>query len=502
LTHASYDRINRVEGVLKQMFEENYKVFSQAELAAARSIITRLVDVNNQTRQRINLQDIALEKRVSLKPFIDKGLLSVEQNEKTASETIELSHDSLITSWPQLKEWMTDDREFLMWRQQLITKLNNWKNAGKTNDFILGNAAAAEAKHWLKERESDLLPLEIEFIKKSAAFRDNQRQTRLGFLITAVVMIVIIGFVYFNKKASTDPIGIQTDTTQTKAYEFARKYSAENYPDFDFNLKMLKEYYQLDKPFQDSLKDIRQQIENNISYKFFATIDSFYSSLRNKTFDAYNFFADTVTAFGSLKNILPKDIQSGVSAFSSVRITNNALDTTFLFSTDSSGYSITYKEEGNSLIDASAQYEKIQNTIKVQIDDYFKIKSFIYLDTRKQGSPVKISPPPAQMRVDLFSCGDNANEGSISRIMLLLKKQNFNVVRRSFRNPSDRLSPYYVDGNEIRYNGNEEYSIAAKLKSLLEQNSTLSFTPKEVRTVTPNIISIFICGEQTLYLKK
>jgi MinD-like ATPase involved in chromosome partitioning or flagellar assembly len=503
LTHAAYDRLNRVDGVIRQMFEENYKVFSQGELNAARPIITRLVDINSQARRRINLQELPAEKRASLKPFIDKGLLSVEQNESTGIETVELSHDSLISSWPQLREWTIADRDFLIWRQQLMTKLGEWKTASKTNDLVLRNAAASEAKQWLKEREDDLLPEEIEFIKKSVAYRDNQRQTRLGFLIIGVVMIVIIAFVYFNKKTSPDPIGTTTDTTQTKAYEFARKYSAESNPDLDFNLKMLKEYYNLDKAFQDSLKDIRLQIENNISYKFFATIDSFYSSLRKKTFDAYTFFPDTVNEFGTLRNVLPKDIQSRIGAFSSLKITNNALDTTFQFSTDSSGYYyVTYTEDGNSLIDASTQYEKVENRIRAQMDDNFKIKSLIYLDSKKQGTPVKTSPPPAQMRVDLFSCGDNAKEGSISRIMLLLQKQNFNVVRRSFKNPSDPQSPYYVDGNEIRYNGNEERGVATKLKFLLEQNSTLSFTPKEVRTVTPNIISIFICGKQILYLRK
>jgi cellulose biosynthesis protein BcsQ len=502
LTHSVYDKINRVDGVLKQMFEENYKVFSQGELAAARSIITRLVDVNTQTRKKLNLQEISTEQRASLRPFIDKGLLSVEQNENTGIETIEVSHDSLITSWPQLREWTNTDREFLVWRQRLTSKINEWKAGGKTNDFVLRKAGVSEAKYWLKEREADLLPGEIEFIKKSVAYKDSQRQTRLGFIIIAAVILVIIGVVFFKNRTFSGVIGTQPDTTQTKAYDFARQYSAESNPDLDFNLKMLREYYQLDTPFQNNLKDIRQQIENNISYKFFVTIDSFYSSLRNKTFDAYTFFSDTVSEFGSLKNVIPKDIQSKVSGFSSVKITNTALDTTSMFSTDSLGYYVTYEEVGNSLIDASVQYEKIQNKVKIQLDDNFKIKSLIYLESKKQGTPVKISAAPAQMRVDLFSCGDNANEGSIGRIMSILQKQNFNVVRRSFRNPADPLSPYYVNGNEIRYNGMEEYGVATKLKSLLQQNSNLDFTPKEVRTVTPNIISIFICGEQTFYLKK
>jgi hypothetical protein len=257
---------------------------------------------------------------------------------------------------------------------------------------------------------------------------------------------------------------------------------------------MLKKYYQLDKKFQDNLKDIKQEIENNVSYKFYALIDSFYSSLQNRTFNAAAFFNDSVSSFGSLKNIVSRDIQSKVDALAKTKITNTAVDTTLNFKSDSLGFYVSYTEEGNVLLDILQEYKTIENNTTVGFTENFRIKSFDYTTNKKEGKVVPITPEPVQTRIDLFSCSDDrSQQAEFNRILLLLKKQNYNVVRRSFKNPSDQLSPYYVNGNEIRYNGGNELGIANKLKALLEQGTSSVFSIKKVRTVTPNILSIFIC---------
>ena len=347
-----------------------------------------------------------------------------------------------------------------------------------------------------------LVDNEIDYIKKSIANRDKQRKKRLSFLIL-VPVLVVVGIIYFNKNNSAEIERAETDSAQSKAYEFTAQYSAANNPDLDFNLRMLKKYYQLDKKFQDNLKDIKQEIENNVSYKFYALVDTFYSSLQNKTFNAAAFFNDSVSSFGSLKNLVPRDIQSKIDALAKTDIVNRPVDTTLNFTTDSHGFYVSYLEKGNVLLDALQEYKTLENNTTVAFTENFRIKSFNYITNKKEGRVVRITPLVAQTRIDLFSCSDDrSQQAEFNRIIFLLKKQNYNVVRRSFKNPSDPLSPYYVNGNEIRYNGGDELGMANKLKELLERSTGSAFLIKRVRTVTPNILSIFICQSNSNDIKQ
>jgi MinD-like ATPase involved in chromosome partitioning or flagellar assembly len=493
LTHTAYDKFGGVDGILKQTYESTYNLFSQKELEDARPLITCMVNAKTGKRQKLQLSEVDKDKRKVLQPFIDSSLLAIEADEKTGAESVGLAHDLIVTTWPQLQEWMIKDNDFVTWRQQLNAKLDTWENAGKINDLLLSNTSSSEAKKWLSEREKDLFESEIDYVKKSIANRDKQRKKRLSFLILVPVLL-ILSIVYFNKKNSAQIAIAETDSAQAKAYQFTAQYSAANNPDLDFNLRMLKKYYQLNKKFQENLKDIKQEIENNVSYKFYALVDTFYSSLQNKTFNAATFFNDSVSSFGSLKNLVPRDIQSKIDAFAKTDITNRPVDTTLNFTSDSQGFYVSYLEKGNVLLDALQEYKTLENNTTVAFTENFRIKSLNYITNKKEGQVVRIAPLVAQTRIDLFNCSDDrSQQAGFNRITLLLKKQNYNVVRRSFKNPSDPLSPYYVNGNEIRYNGGDELGIANKLKALLEQGTNSVFSIKKVRTVTPNILSIFIC---------
>jgi hypothetical protein len=238
----------------------------------------------------------------------------------------------------------------------------------------------------------------------------------------------------------------------------------------------------------------KQEIENNIYYKFYSIVDTFYSSLRNKTFNAATFFDDAVSSFGSLKNVSPADIQSKVEALSKINISNSVIDTTLNFSSDSVGFYVSFREQGNVLLDALKEYKKIEHTTEITFTDNFRIRSFKYDDIKADALVATVPTSVAQNRINLFACGtDKSGELAISRTMLLLKRQNYNVVRKSFKNPSDRYSPYYVGGNEIRYAETDKAAIADKLKNLLEQNTKAAFSIKRTRSATPNVISIYYC---------
>ena len=502
LTHAAYDKINRTDGVLKQMYEGVYKLFSQKELEAARPLITRLVNIENNTRQALNFDGIDNEKRMALKPFIDKGLLIIDRGKKAGFEKVELANDLLISSWPQLNEWISNDREFLLWRQQLDSKLDIWRSSNGLTDFLLNKTFTAEAQKWLNEYPNDLTEDEKRFIKKSIDSRAKQKRT--SRVINIAVLVVIVGmliFIMLRSKTSTSAIETPlSNSDSAKAYtDFVTTYTtSELQYDLNFNLKMIQQYYKLDKKYRDTLQNIKQQIEQNIAVNCYNLIDTMYASLKKKNFSANTFFSDTLT-FGVLKNVTAQYLQSRIDSIVHIKsIRNVPIDSTFQFKSDSLGFYVTFHERGNILIDKLQEYESFQNLASVHFTPNLRIKSLTY-KTQISGkiiSPSIYSALQSRKRVDLFVCTDllKGDQMNLKNIIGILNAEKYNVVTRNFRNPPDALSPYHVSGNEIRYFGNEEYRIALSLQKTFLYNR-MDFKLKPVRISTPNVISVFVCED-------
>jgi flagellar basal body-associated protein FliL len=460
----------------------------------ARPLLTCLVDAKTGQRRSLLLTEIDKDKRKLLQPFIDSSLVTFDTDEKTGEERVELAHDLIVATWPQLNQWIAKDNEFLIWRQELSTKVEGWKRAGETNDLLLTSTSITEAKHWINEHEKSLFQSEIDYIKKSIAYREKRRKRKLSVLIVVPVILLLLAITYVLRQNSAQVALANTDSAQARAYNFTTQYSSAANPNLDFYLAMLKDYYRLDKEYQENLKATKQEIENNIYYKFYAIVDTFYSSLRNKTFNAATFFDDSVSFFGNLKNLSPEGIQSKVDALSKINITNSVMDTTLNFRSDSEGFYVSFRENGNVLLDALKEYKEVEHNTEIAFTDNFRIRSFKYNDIKADALVTTVATPAVQQRINLFTCGtDRYGEIAISRAMLLLKKHNYNVVRKGFKNPSDKYSPYFIGSNEIRYADMDDAAMAAKVKTLLELNTKAAFSIKRTKTATPNVVSIYYC---------
>jgi hypothetical protein len=460
-------------------------------------LITRTVNVITETRQKLNLADIDPEKRVLLKPFIDKGLLVIGKEPKTDTETVELAHDVLITSWPQLKDWIAKDYRFLVWRQKLNSKIENWKFANRTDEFLLNRASNTEAGKWMAEYDEDLSRSEREYIKKSITYRKTQRQNRIYTLLVIPVSLIFFIIAYVNKQNKGDQVLPATDSVAIKAYQFTKEYYENDNTDLGFNLRMLKRFYAFNKEVQDSLQGIKKGIEGIIVKSFTQVADSFYISLQNKTFDADRFFVDTAIAFGYLRNISSADIQARIDAFSKRDIRNKPIDSTYLFKTDSLGFYLIYREKGNVLLDRLQEYGELETVDTLMFTENLQIRSFTYRTIKANDKvAVTITLPVTAIRADLFVCSDLPGKRYyIDEIVKTLEEEKFSIRRKSFQNPSNATSPYFVKGNEIRYFGADEYRIAVSLRDAFLKRNKLEFTIKPVRISTPGSISVFVCDE-------
>ena len=65
-----------------------------------------------------------------------------------------MAHESLIQGWQRLRDWLDSDREFLLWRQRLAGRREDWERSGHSDSgALLSGGQLAEAERWLAERE-------------------------------------------------------------------------------------------------------------------------------------------------------------------------------------------------------------------------------------------------------------------------------------------------------------------------------------------------------------
>ena len=68
--------------------------------------------------------------------FVEKRLL-VADTDPQGEVTVRVAHEALLREWQRVKEWLTENREFLRMRDRLDSSLKLWLSRGKQKDDLL-----------------------------------------------------------------------------------------------------------------------------------------------------------------------------------------------------------------------------------------------------------------------------------------------------------------------------------------------------------------------------
>jgi formylglycine-generating enzyme required for sulfatase activity len=92
----------------------------------------------------------------------------------------EVAHEAIFKRWQKLRDWVVEEREFLVWRSGLDRDRHRWETApkAKKNDALLMGLALAQAQSWLEQRGTDLTKAEREFITGSIQREVSERAQR------------------------------------------------------------------------------------------------------------------------------------------------------------------------------------------------------------------------------------------------------------------------------------------------------------------------------------
>ncbi|WP_182348804.1 WD40 repeat domain-containing protein [Tomitella gaofuii] len=199
LTVADYFASGGIGGAVEMSAESVYATLSRAQRVTAQRVFLRLVTIGEDA-------DIALRRRatrgelesddsdVVIDAFVERRLLTV------GDDTIELSHEVLLTAWRRLHNWIDDNRAGLVVRRQLTEAAGLWLDSGRDPGTLLSGNRLAIMREWSDAVGSAqvISPAERAYLDASTAeerARADQEHRRFRVLRRLVVALAVVSIV-------------------------------------------------------------------------------------------------------------------------------------------------------------------------------------------------------------------------------------------------------------------------------------------------------------------
>ncbi|WLE97026.1 MAG: trypsin-like peptidase domain-containing protein [Candidatus Electrothrix communis] len=179
ISHKAYKAIGGVQQALANHADAVYAEFDEQEQEQLRHIFLKLVrpgQGTEDTRQVASLDQIRAEDRALVTHLADKRLIVTGRDEERGEETVEVVHEALIRRWQILRQWVDEEREFLVWQEKLRVLLGQWLESGKDEGALLRGLPLDEALRWRETHVLNLADGEREFIAASKKLREYDRQ--------------------------------------------------------------------------------------------------------------------------------------------------------------------------------------------------------------------------------------------------------------------------------------------------------------------------------------
>src|SRR6266571_465781 len=204
LRYQTYRHSGGVRASVARLAESAYGELSEAERGVARRIMLRLAsgDDGAIVRHRVALDKLDPEDKAAARVVVvltEARLLTVNE------ETLEVSHEALLTEWPRFCSWLEEDREGRRLRTQLTANAREWDVRGRDPAELYRGARLAAALDWAADHERELTEPERAFLD-AGRVESERRVRRLRAFLAGVALLLALavaaGFVALLQRRS------------------------------------------------------------------------------------------------------------------------------------------------------------------------------------------------------------------------------------------------------------------------------------------------------------
>jgi WD domain, G-beta repeat len=216
LTVADYERSGGIESAVAESAESAYARLTDSQKEVARQVFTRLTTTSSHgtdTAARATRSDLIAGKNDAQIRDVDAVLeaFAAERLLAMAADTVEISHEALLTAWPLLRDtWLAETRADRIVRNRLQDTAEEWVRASRDQSFLYGGSrleAATEAAGRIDSdaRHTPLSQTEKDFLHASQRAARRRVHRVQGFV--ALLLTLVVGL------AATAVVAIRADHT-------------------------------------------------------------------------------------------------------------------------------------------------------------------------------------------------------------------------------------------------------------------------------------------------
>ena len=104
-------------------------------------------------------------------------------------------HESLLSSWPRLLRWQTQDAEGALLRDQLRQAATGWEERGRPSELLWTGSPYREFVLWRERYPGGLTALEEEFAGAMSGLATRRRRRRRVVAFSMVVAALAVAAV-------------------------------------------------------------------------------------------------------------------------------------------------------------------------------------------------------------------------------------------------------------------------------------------------------------------
>ena len=190
LTLKGYADAGGVRGAIAHTAESLFQNLLPAERTIMRNILLRLTEFGEgteDTRRRASFDELMTtaenpeDARLVLNKLAEARLVTLSEDQA------EVAHEALIREWPQLREWLSQDREGIILHRHLTEAAQEWELLEREAGSVYRGARLAQANEWsalnpnaLNAQERLFLDASNRQARQEEQEREEQRQRELA----------------------------------------------------------------------------------------------------------------------------------------------------------------------------------------------------------------------------------------------------------------------------------------------------------------------------------
>ncbi len=205
-------------------------------------------------------------------------------------QLMSVAHEALLREWQRVREWLSENREFLRMRDRLDASLKLWVSRGRQKDDLLrpglalaeGEKLASDFRSSLSEQQAGYIGASVVERERLKRAQERSRYRVLGGITAALIVAVVFGIVsfrQFRRAERSKGLADRAAESASRARNEAEKLITFMTMDLSDKLKPIGRL--------DLLNDVNRRIQEY--YNAFATSDSRPEILRQRSYVLFKY---------------------------------------------------------------------------------------------------------------------------------------------------------------------------------------------------------------------